>query len=480
MSHVLRWLQNDELEKSMWNVISASKRSKCNGSAKRELAAAPAVRFVCMLMLVLIVMFGPIAATRGQSSEQRLSDLKLRLQLYFDTPQAKRSGELLQPKFDQFLATRNADVRELVWQAYRSSKQHADLHANFKAQKAVYGKHVMPYTLKRIGEKPKGGWPVFITMHGGGGAPKQVNDSQWRIMQRYYLPGAEGKNLIYIALRAPNDKWNGFYDDYVYPLVLQVIRQLQVCEEVNVNRIHLMGYSHGGYGAFAIGPKMPDRFASIHSSAAAPTDGQTAAKTLRNTVFTFMIGEKDVAYGRLKRCIAFDKEVARLRGRREDTYPVKMELKKGFGHGGLPDRGKIASMYKHVRQPVPNTVHWAMTDSVITQLNWLRVDGTKTKTKTKTEDGAEKELGLGPARGQEVFAECKANVISLTITGRRDVTVLLDGRLVDMKKPVEFHVNGNVVRSRGVRARLITLCETLWTSGDRELMFEAKVKLSVE
>ena len=31
--------------------------------------------------------------------------------------------------------------------------------------------------VQRAGEKPVGGWPLFIAMHGGGGAPKQVNDS---------------------------------------------------------------------------------------------------------------------------------------------------------------------------------------------------------------------------------------------------------------------------------------------------------------
>ena len=60
----------------------------------------------------------------------------------------------------------------------------------------------------------------------------------------------------------------------------------------------LIGYSHGGYGAFFIGPKIPDRFAAVHGSAAAPTDGTISPRTLRNTRFTFMVGEKDNAYGR--------------------------------------------------------------------------------------------------------------------------------------------------------------------------------------
>ena len=76
---------------------------------------------------------------------------------------------------------------------------------------------------------------------------------------------------LYVALRAPNDTWNGFYDDYVYPLVVNLINQMLLYAEADPDKIFIMGYSHGGYGAFAIGPKMPDRFAAIHASAAAPT-----------------------------------------------------------------------------------------------------------------------------------------------------------------------------------------------------------------
>ena len=49
------------------------------------------------------------------------------------------------------------------------------------------------------------------------------------------------------------------------------------------------------------------------ASAAAPTDGETSPRTLRNTVFTYMIGEKDLAYGRLPRCQAFEEAIRKLR-----------------------------------------------------------------------------------------------------------------------------------------------------------------------
>jgi hypothetical protein len=132
-----------------------------------------------------------------------------------------------------------------------------------------------------------------------------------------------------------------------------------------------MGYSHGRYGAFAIGPKIPFRFAAIHASAAAPTDGETSAKTLRNTRFTFMIGEQDTAYGRIDRCKACDEKLKALKGDRADIFPFEMEFIPNHGHGELPDRDKLKSMYANVRKVTPRELTWDMTDSVVHDFFWL-------------------------------------------------------------------------------------------------------------
>ena len=146
-------------------------------------------------------------------------------------------------------------------------------------------------------------------MHGGGGAPRRVNDQQWHSMfERYYKEHPEAGGYVYLALRAPNDEWNGFYDDAICPLVERLIRQFVLFADVDPDRVYALGASHGGYGAFVIGPKMPDRFAAVHASAAAPTDGETRSENLRDLRFTVMVGDKDTAYGRADRCRAFVKD----------------------------------------------------------------------------------------------------------------------------------------------------------------------------
>jgi hypothetical protein len=360
-------------------------------------------------------------------------------------------------RLERLLLRNEAAVRQAAWTAFRAAPVHAAFAQNFAAHRASFDNHVSPFTVRTVGVRPAGGWALFIAMHGGGGAPKEVNDSQWRIMQHYYRDHPEVGGYYYVALRAPNDTWNGFYDVYVYPLVANLVREFLLFGGVNPDKVFLMGYSHGGYGAFAIGPKEPDLFAAIHASAGAPTDGETTGKTLRHTVFTCMVGEKDTMYGRIERDRKFAAAMQALRGDRTDIYPVTVQVIPGNGHTGLPDRDKIAEMYSAVRNPVPRDLTWLMTDTVITDFFWLHTDV--------------------PGKAREIDAACRDN--RLTVTTTPDVpsaAVFLDGRLVDFSKPVTLECNGQSTVHQ-LRPSLRTLCLTLQRRGDPELAFTVELPL---
>ena len=368
---------------------------------------------------------------------------------YFSAEEKKRAGWKFSKSLDKLLAGNEAAVRAAAWKAYLEAPLHSGLKVDFDKHQVRFKTHLSPYTVKDVGKRPKGGWPLFIAMHGGGGTTQQVNDSQWRHMQIYFRDQGSVTGYRYLALRAPNNKWNGFYDDYVYPLVENLVRQFLLFGDVDPDKVFIMGYSHGGYGAFSIGPKIPYRFAAIHSSAAAPTDGQSSAKTLRNTIFTFMIGEKDHAYGRLKRCRGFNEKIRKLRGDRKDIYPVTMEYKAGYGHGGLPDRDKIKSMYPAVRDPVPAELTWEMTDGAVKDFFWLSCPQAY--------------------RGRGIDAACRKNKLVITTREIKDFSVLLDERLVDFSKPVTIELNGRKVSGRKLKPSLKTLVETLSRRGDIRL-----------
>lgn len=396
------------------------------------------------------------APSRPQLTPEQRRQVEEAARKFFAEDEDKRAkwepGEAL----DRLLLGREAEVRELVWQAYRAAPIHANRKKDFEKNEVRFEKHVSPYTVKKVGKKPAGGWPLVIAMHGGGGVPKQINDSQWKVMQIYYRDHPEASGYLYVALRAPNDVWNGFYDNYVPPLIANLIRQFLLFGDVDSNRVFLMGYSHGGYGAFFIGPKIPDRFAAVHASAAAPTDGTISAATLRHLRFTFMIGEKDTAYGRRQRCETFAETIAKLREANKGDYPVAMEFKKGYGHGGLPDRDKIKEIIGLARNPVPRHVTWEPTDTLIKRLYWLGIPA--------------------PRSGQRIDAIIKGNAIEVTTKGVDVFDVYLDSRLVATGRPVRVTLNGTAQTVQPLPS-FATLCRTLHERGDPALASTMRARL---
>jgi len=385
------------------------------------------------------------------------SKLRPALTDFFTAPPEQQANWKFSHGLEKLLRDHESAVRHAAWEAFKSAPIHEAMKKNFDAKEVRFEQYASPYTVRAVGTRPENGWPIFIAMHGGGATPKEVNDSQWRVMQHYYHDHPEVGGYLYLALRAPNDTWNGFYDDYVYPLIDNLVREFLLFGDVDPNKVFIMGYSHGGYGAFAIGPKEPDLFAAVHASAAAPTDGETTGKTLRNTVFTCMVGENDTMYGRFERDKKFRETIRQFRGDRNDIYPVNVQFIPGNGHTGLPDRDEILEMYPAVRNVVPHELTWLMTDKVITDFFWLRTDA--------------------PGKEQEIDATCNGNRLVVTTTGNvTHATILLDSRLIDFSKPVTLELNGQTSTHK-LQPDLRVLCQTLQRRGDPELAFTAEIPL---
>ena len=349
----------------------------------------------------------------------------------------------------------DARLRALAFAAWRRAPQ-ADLRAERDAKVVKAFGYESPYTVKTVGERPARGYGLVIAMHGGGNAPQELNDSQWRHMQIYYKDHPEHGGYRYVALRAPTNEWNGFYTDYVYPLIERLIRQFVLCDDVDPDRVYAIGYSHGGYGAFAIGPKLPDLFAAVHASASAPTDGETSAVGLRHLRFSFMVGGKDTAYGRRVRCEKFAARLQGLRGEAQDIYPTTFELIEKNGHTGLPDRDKLATLLQYSRQLMPKDLTWELTDPVVQHHYWLWVEA--------------------PAKGQRIDAGIDGQQITVELQGRAACELHLDARLCDLGQPITVTCGG---ASRVVTATpsLRTLCQSLLTTADPQRAWTAAVTL---
>jgi predicted esterase len=396
------------------------------------------------------------AAKQPAPSKEQLQLIENAARAFFTATAEQQAQWQFDAKMDQLLADHEAAVRSVVWKVFQAAPIHAGMKKDFEANQVRFKDHLSAYKVREVGKRPEKGWPLFIALHGGGNVPTKVNDDQWKKMQSYYRDQPSVGGYQYLALRAPNDTWNGFYDEYVPPLVINLIRQFLLFGDVDPDKVFLMGYSHGGYGAFYIGPKIPDRFAAIHASAAAPTDGTISPFSLRNTRFTFMVGEKDSAYGRRERCEKFNQEIQSLREKEGGGYPVDFELKQGYGHTGLPDRDKIKEMYGFTRNVIPRHVTWEPTDNTLTNYFWLAV--------------------AHPERGQRIDATFQGDELLITTRNVQELDLALDGRMVALDKPLRIKLDG-ITQVVTVRPKLLTLCRSMRRRGDPQLAWTCEVHL---
>jgi poly(3-hydroxybutyrate) depolymerase len=230
------------------------------------------------------------------------------------------------------------------------------------------GDKSMRWLDKVFGEAPADGRSLWISMHGGGGAPARVNDGQWRNQIGLYEP-AEG---IYIAPRAPTDTWNLWHERHIDPMFQRLIEDHVALRGVNPDKVYLLGYSAGGDGVWQLAPRMADRFAAAAMMAGHPNESSLLG--LRNLPFAIFMGAKDAAYDRNKIALQKSAELATLEKADPGGYVHMSRIYEGLGHWmNRKDAEALPWMAKFHRNPWPAKVVWYQDDVIHRRFYWLRI-----------------------------------------------------------------------------------------------------------
>jgi hypothetical protein len=309
-----------------------------------------------------------------------------------------------------------------------------------KGQITVDGK-TMRFFYKVYGRKPAGGRSLYISMHGGGAAPKEVNDQQWKNQQQLYQP-AEG---VYVAPRAPTDTWNMWHEPHIDVLFGRLIADMIALEDVNPNKVYLLGYSAGGDGVYQLAPRMADRFAAAAMMAGHPNDASPVG--LRNIGFAIHVGALDADYQRNEVAAQWGKKLAALK---TDpwSYQHVVEIHAGKGHWmDRQDAKAIPWLAGFTRTPHPGRISWKQDDVTHTRFYWLAIPPQLAK------------------EGAEVHASYSGQTITIERTDVPVLAVRLNDLMVDLDKPVTVRIGDQVV-FQGVVPR--TLAALTATFAERE------------
>ncbi|MBM4020950.1 MAG: hypothetical protein FJ284_01670 [Planctomycetes bacterium] len=347
-------------------------------------------------------------------------------------------------------------ARAALW-TYRAARLRSERKAEHDARRLQDGDLRMPFVFSVHGDKPAGGRSLWISLHGGGEAPPQVNDQQWENQQRLYrVP--EG---VYLAPRAPTNTWNLWHEAHIDGLFQRLIENCVLFEDVDPDRVFLLGYSAGGDGVYQLAPRMADYWAAAAMMAGHPNG--VSPLSLRNVPFALQVGADDAAYDRNRVGRAYGETLATLHAVDPGGYLSFVRIHAGKGHWmDRADAAAVPWMAERRRTPVADRVVWKQTGRTHERSYWLAVPAGQARPDS---------LVVVRRDGQRIVVEAAANVPRLIVR--------LDDRMLDLDMPIRIEM-GDRTLFEGTPPRTIkTLWECLATRADRPLCFSASVTVDL-
>lgn len=306
-----------------------------------------------------------------------------------------------------------------------------------------------------LGEEPADGRSLFISMHGGGSAPKETNDQQWQnqiLLAESYAP----KDALWIAPRAPSDDWNMWFKDHIIPLFDRLITNMIVFEGIHPDKVYLNGYSAGGDGVYQLGPTMADRWAGAAMSAGHPNDMTPA--NLRNIPFAIHVGGDDMAFDRNLVAASWGQQLDYLQAADPEGYPHQVQVHEGLPHWmNLADQPSVPFIQGFTRNLAPKRVVWRQSTLLQSRFYWLKI-------------AAEHAV-----KDAEIVATIDGQTIQLESETSADITIRLSDTMLDLDQDVSLFLNGAVVFQGAVSRTILTIFRTLSEREDPAATYSAEI-----
>ena len=344
----------------------------------------------------------------------------------------------------------------------------------------------MPYVLISKGKKPANGWPMFISLHGGGqytqldlsgphGWP--VNNSEWQAQMKLTMKVYKPAGLYFIP-RMAHDRWGRWWMKHNIDIFTRVIKRAILFNDVDPNRIYIMGISQGGYGTCHLSPLLADQFAAAGSMAGGM---MTVTENLRNLPFRSDIGEKDTMYNRIKLANELHTKIDELKAKDPKGYENVLAIQKGRGHG--IDYSKSPSWLEtHTRNPYPEKVVWRCfnKDGIYRDsFYWISLTQTPEKGEFEIVATLDKAKNKVVVTAEEVVTvgEKEEKKTTRTPLTSAQVIVHLNDKMLDLDQEVIVELNGKEVFKGKVKRSRAAMMKNMVKRGDIYYAFPVDITL---
>lgn len=331
-----------------------------------------------------------------------------------------------------------------------------DFQDQWDSREISYKGLKMPFYYQKFGDAPSDGRSLFISLHGGGNTRPEVNDQQFENQKHLYDQTMDRLEGIYLAPRAPTNTWNLWHENHVDDL-FNILIQLSIAfENVNPNKVYVLGYSAGGDGVYQLAPRMADRWAAASMMAGHPNE--TSPLGLKNTPFALHVGGLDAAYERNLIATKWKTTLDSLENSAPGTYIHEVTVHEGLGHWmNLEDAVALSWMATFKRNPIPEEIVWKQDDRHHSAFYWLGVP------EELIETGGLIRVEYNTSR----------NEINILSNYSSTLKIYLKDEMVNLDAPISVKYQGKTIAKRAAKRSILTIYNTLSSKGDPELAFPA-------
>ncbi len=333
------------------------------------------------------------------------------------------------------------------------------------------------YLLRKEDEAGTQQKPLFINLHGSG--PKEREFSAALRLGKAY----EDAPSVYFIPQIPNEKRYRWWFQPIQNTWERLFRLAMLNDEIDPNKIHVMGISEGGYGSQRVGAYYADYLAGVGPMAGGEPLKNAPPVNLRHVAFSFHTGENDTAWGRNDLTRLVGSVLDSLEQQHPGDFVHNVVIQEGRGHH-VDYTLTTPWLVKHERRTAPQSISWVYFPMHECYRKGFYNVGIKNFPGLKEADEFNRILFNIDYNKQRNEITIDTHLMSddmseLKPTNGGEISLYLDDRYVNYSKRVKVIHNGKVVFNSKLKLREEHIVSSCALFGDPERLFPARVDVKL-
>lgn len=441
-------------------------------------------RRMVILLVVTILFF-----TQG-CKESVVKEDSERIRNYFQERILKSNKEKVMVPFHgdaKFKVTDVNSTKEKIWTIWKDVNNSMEKLPILSSEEDVdstlhnwdlINEDPMPfYFYKKEDEKSSHKKPLILNLHGSG--PKAHEFSAALRLSKMYADSPS----VYFIPQIPNTKRYRWWFQPVQNAWERLFRLAMIHDEIDPNKIFIIGISEGGYGSQRLGAYYADYLAGAGPMAGGEPVKNAPPLNYRNIAFSSHTGELDTQFGRNELTTLAATKFDSLANLYPGDFIHNIVIQKGKGHS-VDYSFTTPWLVSHTRKESPDHISWVHFPMHGRYRKGFYNVAFDSFPEIKEEDEFNRMFFDIQYDKENNTVEIDASLMSddmseLKDIGEGQISLFLDDNYVNYSKKVTVIYNGKIMHNRKLELKTENLIESCGLFGDPNRLYPAKLSIAL-